>query len=104
MEKEIDFETRVKVYDQAIDTFGVEKQLVVAVEELSELQKEICKALRYQDGGVNTDHMAEEIADVMIMVEQLKRIFRIEELVEQYKDQKFERLCRRIEKAIREAH
>ena len=97
MEKEIDFQTRVKVYDQAIDTFGVDKQLVVAVEELSELQKEVCKALRYEKNAINEDNMAEEIADVMIMVEQLQRIFQIGELVETYRSKKIRRLAKKLD-------
>lgn len=97
MAKEIDFEARAQVYDRAIDTFGVEKQLVVAVEELSELQKEVCKALRFEDLQVNTHHMAEEIADVLIMAEQLQRIFGIGDLVKRYQNKKILRLVQRLE-------
>ena len=45
------------------------KQLVVAIEELSELQKELCKVLRYE--YCDMEHIEEEIADVSIMLEQL---------------------------------
>ena len=37
------------LYREAIDRYGADAQCVVAVEELSELQKELCKHLR---GGV----------------------------------------------------
>ena len=58
--------------DRIIKYFGKNKQCIVALEELSELQKEICKHLRGYD---NRHAVAEEIADVEIMLEQLKIIF-----------------------------
>ena len=51
------------------------KQLVVAIEELSELQKELCKVLRYE--YCDMEHIEEEIADVSIMLEQLMVIMGI---------------------------
>lgn len=63
-----------KVFSNAIVKYGVHNQCVVAVEELSELQKEICKALR---GQLNRDNMIEELADCWIMTEQLKMMFNI---------------------------
>lgn len=43
-------------------------QIVVAIEELSELQKELTKSLRM---AFNRDHMVEEMADVLIMLYQM---------------------------------
>lgn len=56
---------------ETIAHFGEEKQTVVAIEELSELQKELCKAIR---GKGNLGHIIEEIADVYIMLEDIKII------------------------------
>ncbi len=56
-----------------IEMYGV-KQLYVAIEELSELQKELCKVLR---GKTNMDNIIEELGDVMIMVETVKQYFNI---------------------------
>ena len=53
---------------RALRAWGAEMQSVVAAEELSELQKELCKSVRGED---NADAIAEEIADVQIMLEQL---------------------------------
>ena len=53
---------RQEVYRQARDVFGAQAQLVVALEELSEAQKEICKFLR---GKGDPEHLAEEIADAL---------------------------------------
>ena len=51
-------------------------QLNVAIEEFSELIKEICKHKRGED---NRDNIIEEIADCSIMMEQLQIIFGIED-------------------------
>lgn len=61
-----------ELYHRAIETYGIRNQWAVAVEELAELQKEICKMLR---GGGDIAHLAEEIADAKIMIEQLIIIF-----------------------------
>ena len=51
---------------------GKQMQMIVAVEELSELQKELTKNMRGKD---NLDALAEEIVDVEIMIAQLKLMF-----------------------------
>lgn len=63
-----------KTLIQAIDQYGPDMQQIVAIEELSELQKEITKSLR---GYENRDHLIEEIVDVKIMLEQLVYIHNI---------------------------
>ena len=97
MENNADFNDRAKVYAEAIDIFGVDMQLIVAIEELSELQKEICKAIRYENRDFDKEHVAEEIADVLIMAEQLQRIFGIGDLVKRYQNKKIVRLVQRLE-------
>lgn len=62
----------ISVLKQAIETYGAESQLNVAIEEFSELIKEICKHKRYMD---NTKAIIEEMADCYIMLEQMKMIF-----------------------------
>ena len=84
---------RENIYWEAIAKFGIDSQLNVAVEEMSELTKEICKNNR---GFKNVNHIAEEIADVEIMLEQLKLIFDCEEAVEDWKDKKIARLALKI--------
>lgn len=54
---------------------GKEGQSIVAIEELSELQKELCKMLR---GIGNPEHLAEEIADVEIMLCQIKELYALD--------------------------
>lgn len=42
----ISYEQRVQTYTNAISKYGENLQMVVALEELSECQKEICKIMR----------------------------------------------------------
>lgn len=93
---EIPYSTRSRIYAEALDTFGAPNQLIVALEEMSELQKEICKALR---GEANLPAQAEELADVTIMAEQLRQIFNVNPWVCSQMDYKIRRLQQRIESA-----
>lgn len=85
----IGYEERCKVYTNALIHFGDRMQMVVAVEELSECQKEICKVFR--DGG-NMDRLAEEIADATIMLEQIRLMLGINDRVCEMMDRKVQRL------------
>lgn len=49
-------------------------QLVIAIEEMSELTKEISKDLR---GKGNREHIIEEMADVQLMLDQIKEYYNI---------------------------
>lgn len=91
----INYEERAKVYTDALYTFGTGVQLIVAIEEMAEVQKEITKALR---GDLNPVHLAAEVADATIMLEQLRQIFDINEQVCDMMDKKILRLQQRIEK------
>lgn len=67
----------------------------MALEEMSELQKEICKNWRGKD---NYDEIAEEIADVEIMLDQLKMIYGISERqVLKFRNDKVIRLKERLQ-------
>lgn len=92
----IPYEERAQIYAMALDKFGSVNQLVVAIEEMSEIQKEICKAIR---GEANLLHLAEEVADASIMLEQLRLLFGINGEVCAVMDAKVERLRQKIEKS-----
>ena len=92
----ITYEQRVQTYTNALNHYGEENQLTVALEELSECQKEICKFLR---GYGNAGHLAEEVADALIMLEQVINIFGIDEMVAQEMVRKIERLDNRLKEA-----
>jgi hypothetical protein len=80
------------VYKQLIEKLGAKNQIIVAIEELSELQKELCKYLRDK---TNIRNISEEMADVEIMLEQLKLIFENEKPVNLEKKYKLERTYNR---------
>lgn len=81
-----------ELYEKAFKKWG-DLQIVVAIEEMSELQKELCKALR---GNYNLPEINEEVADVEIMLEQIKQIFRLGIAVEVTKENKLKRLEERL--------
>ena len=60
------------IFNQAIDFFGFESQKIMAIEEMSELTKELTKELRNRG---NVENIADELADVEIMLAQLKIIY-----------------------------
>ena len=81
--------------ERAIETYGVDMQLNVAIEELSELIKEICKSKR---GSDNRDNIIEEMADCYIMLEQLEIIFDVKSSeIRLAIDAKLNRLEKRLE-------
>lgn len=80
----------------AIETFGSDMQLTVAIEEMSELTKEICKAKR---GTKNQDNIAEEMADVYIMLKQLEMIFCNTLKVDRAIEKKLKRLKLKLSRA-----
>ena len=83
------------IIKQAVKTYGEDAQLWMVIEEMSELAKEICKRKR---GKKNYVEIADEIADVCIMIEQLKYICGIpEKMVQERIDFKIERLRERLE-------
>lgn len=63
-----------RVLQRAIDEWGREHQTIIAIEELSELQKELTKTLR---GYNRKEGLIEEMADVYIMLGQLKLMYNI---------------------------
>lgn len=90
--------TNKQIYTYLINKFGKKEQITVAIEELSELQKELCKYLRYF-GKIDVEHISEEMADVEIMLEQLKVMLNNSVDVEYRKKEKIQRTVKRyIEK------
>lgn len=73
--KKLDQDKINSVCEKLLDKYG-EKQLIIGIEELSELIKAITKALR---GNFDIENITEEVADVFIIIEQLKLYFNIGE-------------------------
>lgn len=83
----------VEACENAIETYGKAPQMIVAIEELSELIKELTKNLR---GANNIDHISEEMADVHIMLLQLQIMFSNGRDIRGWRDKKIERLKNRL--------
>ena len=80
--------------EKAIETYGKDMQLTVAVEEFSELIKEICKNKR---GSNNRVSIIEEMADCYIMLEQLAIIFEVpNDVITEVASNKIARLEKRL--------
>ena len=77
----------------ALEAYGGDAQQKMLLEEMSELQKEICKHWR---GRQNLQEIAEEMADVQIMLDQMTLFFQNGGLQEQYRLKKLERLGDRL--------
>ena len=80
---------------EALNAWPVEDQIMMVYEEMAELQKALCKNYRGKD---NEDNIAEEIADVEIVLAQLKIIYNCEDRVEQYHEKKLNLIKKRLEK------
>ena len=93
----INYEDRKKIYQAALRKWGADLQTMMAVEEMSELTKEICKIKR---GKMDLDALADEIADVTIMLEQLREIYGLNDAVCDHMDAKILRLQSRVGGAL----
>ena len=89
----IPYEMRRPVYEAALSRYGVYSQLWKAIEEMSELTNEIAKD---HAGGSTQEALIDEIADVTIMMEQLRLIYDVNEAVQERIDFKMRRLAQRI--------
>lgn len=84
------------IMGDAITTFGADAQQDKLLEEMAELQKEI---LKHRLGEDNLVHIAEEIADVEIMLDQAKIMFCCAGRVKAIRANKLRRLEQRIRDA-----
>lgn len=87
----------MSLLQKAIAKWGEDAQMKMVLEEMSELQKEICKMWRGKD---NRDAIAEEVADVEIMLDQLQIMLGIWEDVQGHRKKKLQRLQERLEEKV----
>lgn len=91
---------RPEVLQQAIDTYGSHAQEEMAIEEMSELTKAIVKRHRAKDKPSYDramNNIAEEMADVIIMLTQLLMFYGNRKDVQRAVDEKVKRLAGRLE-------
>lgn len=89
---------RKELYKELMETFGYHKQMHVAVEEMAELTNALMKRER---GRASDDEVIEEVADVIICMEQLARYFGVDKCVAA-KLRKLRRLEARLETYLRQ--
>lgn len=103
-------EQEKSILQKAIETYGVNAQIDVAVEEMAELTKALMKDRRNCTFGKGSfgvlvsgrASVADGIADVLIMLEQLQMIFSSEYHVERIKKEKIQQLENRLQEAQNE--
>lgn len=81
---------------EAVEVFGRDTQTLMFVEEVGELLQALSKEKRGLPANI-----PEEIADVEIMLEQLKHIYRCHSETNKHKNRKIIRLYSRVEVAKR---
>jgi NTP pyrophosphatase (non-canonical NTP hydrolase) len=85
----------IEIIKSAIRKNGKAMQTVVAIEEMSELQKELSKFIR---GKGNRDNLIEEVADVLVMITQIQLMYALpDNEVERIMRLKLNRLKERME-------
>ena len=82
------------LYEKALLVYGEEKQKLMLVEEMSELSIEILKSIR--NGEIIPKRLIDEIADVEIMLEQIKQLYSLGDSVIARKKFKKKRLAFRL--------
>ena len=82
------------VCHRALETFGPQAQTIKCFEEMSELQKELCKNTF---GADNKDQIAEEIADVLITLQQMILHHDCDEAVFEWREKKLKRLAKKVD-------
>lgn len=83
-----------EIYRKAVETYGVEAQTKMAIEEMAELTNALMK---YARGRVTIADIVEEVADVYVMMQQLAIIYG-PKTVQLLIDYKTQRLAKRLNK------
>lgn len=85
---------KISLYTNILESWGVEAQVKMVMEEAGELLSALGKASR---GRVTREEVITELADVSIMVEQMAVYFGLGKFEEE-KERKLQRLAGRFEK------
>jgi len=90
-----------EIYKLAVEKWGAEFQMLMAIEEMAELTQVLVKTTR---GHLDYNKISEEVADVEIMLAQLRVVFPLglEKDVQKWKRRKKYRLLRLIKKNQKE--
>lgn len=86
-----------RTFCAALSRYGAQAQITMVFEEMAELQDVLCKFLRGRVDGDTLANIAEEIADVGIMLDQMAIEFEVEDAVAEQRAHKVQRLRERME-------
>jgi len=90
--KEItDYEKRRELYEKALEKWGADSQVDMLIEEMAELTQ-VLLHIRRENRDVTVEELSDEIADVEIMLEQVKVITSCDYLVEASFEKKLKKL------------
>lgn len=87
------FRTEDDIYLDAINVWGAQNRISKLFEEMAELTSAICHHMESRD---TVEHIAEEIADVRIMMEQIEFLYQVKGTAERIRQEKLDRLDRTI--------
>lgn len=79
--------------------YGKKPQLQILMEECAELIQAASKVLRNEYVPEHIDHLVEEIADVLIMAEQITYLYDFYDVVDRQIEAKIQRQLQRIEES-----
>ena len=84
----------MNIQEKAIEHYGIKHQAIKAIEEMNEAAAAIS---RWINGLGSVERMAEELADVSIMIDQLELgVETLQELTEAWRLEKLQKLEKRI--------
>ena len=86
---------RIGLYERALEVYGTQHQCPQAIEELCEVVHQLSRMLQGDVG--NLYHLAEEIADARIMLDQMELAFDLTEEIREWEERKLTRLQRMVE-------
>ena len=90
-------DAKIEAFCAALYHYGGQAQITMVFEEMAELQDVLCKFLRGRVDGDTYANIAEELADVGIMLDQMAIEFEVEDAVSEQRASKVQRLRERIE-------
>lgn len=82
------------IYNKALNTYGINAQLSIIIEECGELITEITRIKR---GRTTKEKIITELADVQIMIEQIAFYYGLDNFLKE-KNRKLRRLVERLNK------
>ena len=83
-----------ELFQQALDRWGFSTQILVLLEEMAELQVELVRYLNRGTERLSLGKIDEEMADVELMIDQMKLVFNNEPKMAEIRKVKLKRLRR----------